>query len=461
VTQDQLFQSLTEQAHEDGKLPADLTMKTIMDTWTHQSGYPLIRVFRLSSTHVSYTQEVFGDVPRKVNSSILDPAHFWYVPFSIRTEVIPDTEPVWLTKTQNFQTYGPIDTTKWILVNPGGTGYFKVLYDNYLTGHLVEALNANRDSIPTTSRSQLIDDYFRFALGQPSFAPVARAVDFTRYLGTENSLFPWLSFFNNMGTPFNYFQGHVSFNFFKDFYGPRVTAALRLIGEEQGATEKGANVILRARLLDWDCAFSGTICSEYSTKLFEEFVQVPTVNPVPADLRAVFYCAFVSGQGAEGLDFALGAYRRTPVTPANSLNERTRWRNAIGCAVEPEEIARVLDLMLDETSGILKPEQVAILQRVAMTREGRAAIVPFLIANLDDVITAHGANGVRDIISTLSQYVSTEEGHAELENFVEANLDSLESVLPAIRNSLNAISDRNIVWMDTYGREMVQAFIQQ
>jgi aminopeptidase N len=44
VDQDDLFQALTDQAHMDGTLALDTTVKEIMDPWTKQRGYPLVRV---------------------------------------------------------------------------------------------------------------------------------------------------------------------------------------------------------------------------------------------------------------------------------------------------------------------------------------------------------------------------------------------------------------------------------
>lgn len=44
--QDDLWDSLTEQAHNDGNLDKSMTVKEVMDTWTLQTGYPLITVTR-------------------------------------------------------------------------------------------------------------------------------------------------------------------------------------------------------------------------------------------------------------------------------------------------------------------------------------------------------------------------------------------------------------------------------
>ena len=46
ATQDDLWQALTEEAHRQGALPRNMTVKQIMDTWTLQTGFPVIHVER-------------------------------------------------------------------------------------------------------------------------------------------------------------------------------------------------------------------------------------------------------------------------------------------------------------------------------------------------------------------------------------------------------------------------------
>lgn len=46
AAQDDLWEALTQTAHERGILQPNVTVKMIMDTWTLQTGYPLLTVVR-------------------------------------------------------------------------------------------------------------------------------------------------------------------------------------------------------------------------------------------------------------------------------------------------------------------------------------------------------------------------------------------------------------------------------
>lgn len=56
--QDDLWNSLTEEAHRVGSLDKDVTIKEIMDTWTLQTGYPVLNVIRNYSTDTATLSQV-------------------------------------------------------------------------------------------------------------------------------------------------------------------------------------------------------------------------------------------------------------------------------------------------------------------------------------------------------------------------------------------------------------------
>ena len=98
--QDDLWESLTEQAHIDGTLVQSVTVKDIMDTWTLQKGYPVVTVTRLAGNQIRITQKWFLLNPfSKVIGTDEYNKYKWYIPFTFTTltENIWDfeTRPTW------------------------------------------------------------------------------------------------------------------------------------------------------------------------------------------------------------------------------------------------------------------------------------------------------------------------------------------------------------------------------
>lgn len=86
--QDDLWSALTKEAHKQGALPKNLTVKTIMDTWTVETGYPVINVERnYNESSASIVQKRFL---RDVIKQKEDKATCWWVPLSYSTKSKPN-----------------------------------------------------------------------------------------------------------------------------------------------------------------------------------------------------------------------------------------------------------------------------------------------------------------------------------------------------------------------------------
>lgn len=61
--QDNMWLSLTDEAHRQAILEKNITVKEIMDTWTLQSGYPVLKVTRdYSANTVTLSQVLFNNI---------------------------------------------------------------------------------------------------------------------------------------------------------------------------------------------------------------------------------------------------------------------------------------------------------------------------------------------------------------------------------------------------------------
>jgi aminopeptidase N len=78
--QDDLWESLTETAHENQSLMKSVTVKDIMDTWTLQVGYPVIDVKRDYDTNSATITQQRYLTDRYTTRNDLD--FCWYIPLT-------------------------------------------------------------------------------------------------------------------------------------------------------------------------------------------------------------------------------------------------------------------------------------------------------------------------------------------------------------------------------------------
>jgi len=57
-TQNDLWEALTSQAHSDNALDSTMSVKEIMDTWTLQTGFPVVTVTRDYTTATVHLKQV-------------------------------------------------------------------------------------------------------------------------------------------------------------------------------------------------------------------------------------------------------------------------------------------------------------------------------------------------------------------------------------------------------------------
>eukprot|EP00058_Branchiostoma_floridae_P020053 XP_002605543.1 hypothetical protein BRAFLDRAFT_130666 [Branchiostoma floridae] len=164
AVQDDLWNSLTEAAQEDGR--TDVQVKDVMDTWTLQMGFPVVTVTRdYSNGRVTVSQRHFlYDPEANVPESPYN--YVWQVPLTYTTGEdmnFADPPQTWIRdKTEEF----PLSAapTSWLIANVNQTGYYRVNYDmanwELLTNFL---MSDDFQAIPVATRSALIDDAFNIA----------------------------------------------------------------------------------------------------------------------------------------------------------------------------------------------------------------------------------------------------------------------------------------------------------
>ena len=127
--QDDLWQHLTAQGHKDNNLPLDMDIKTIMDTWTLQMGYPVVTVTRnYTNKSAKVTQERF--LIRKPKKNKTDAKIYsWWIPLTF-TEAKDSFENTyskhWMKEgEEEKEIAGMPDKDTAVVFNVQQTGYYR------------------------------------------------------------------------------------------------------------------------------------------------------------------------------------------------------------------------------------------------------------------------------------------------------------------------------------------------
>lgn len=154
---DDLWNVMTEFGHNFDTLPKDLTVKTIMDSWTLKAGYPILSV-QLMNTSLHITQQHYT-LPI-INTSN---TQTWHIPITYVVQSdASQTNTVrrdWLPNSTEIELTNAVQANEWFYFNLERTGYYRVNYDykSWL------ALIRNYENLPNTTIAQLADDSLSLA----------------------------------------------------------------------------------------------------------------------------------------------------------------------------------------------------------------------------------------------------------------------------------------------------------
>lgn len=127
--QDDLWRHLTEEARRNQIFDNSSSVKEIMDTWTLQTGFPVVTVtIDYANQTVEFTQKRFAYIDdSKVKKNEKPDDTLWWIPISYTTSNrlnFDDTKPSsWIRKMPNLVVNdSDIAPEDWILVNIQQTG---------------------------------------------------------------------------------------------------------------------------------------------------------------------------------------------------------------------------------------------------------------------------------------------------------------------------------------------------
>ncbi|XP_074096420.1 suppressor of ER stress-induced death isoform X3 [Cotesia typhae] len=462
--QNDLWNALTDEAHKNNVLPLEVTVKKIMDTWTLQTGFPVVTVIRDYKSGSAYlTQERFilqnnatTVTLMGTNEEIKDKNEnedLWWIPITYTTEVIKNfnsTKPSNWMNAKYSLTLKNIDASdnQWIIFNILETGFYRVNYDKKNWQLIIRQLNDhdNYKDIATINRGQLIDDALNLA--RAGRIDYSTALDVTTYLRHETEYIPWksaLTALNYIDNMLNKYQGY---DRFRVYILRLLDNVYRKVGFKDMPGDPQLTVFTRIDILLWACTFGHDDCVRNAVMQFQNWRNSPDPdanNPISPNLKSVVYCTAIKTGGQAEWDFAWERYRKT-----NVGSEKDILMYALGCAREPWILSRYLEWATTENSGIRKQDTSRVFSAVANNPIGQPLVFSFLRNQWARLKKFSGSSllAINNIVKSSTKKINTKYELKDLLDFAQEHSSELGSATRSVQQSLEQ-AEANIRWLDS------------
>ncbi|XP_027211488.2 aminopeptidase N [Penaeus vannamei] len=456
--QDDLWEHLTMAAHEDGTLPQDVTVKKVMDTWTLQMGYPVIKVERSADgMSASVSQNRFLLVAKENSSD--DHDYKWWVPLTYTTQSesnFSQTQAmVWMKDSEAQITLSSLPPKdEWVIFNLQETGYYRVNYDDHNWGLLIQQLKDDHEVISTTNRAQIIDDAMDLARAGQLNYEIALGV--YAYLGNETEYVPWAAAVNNIGYLEGMFKRKAGYGALKKYILDLVVPLYESVGFTNRHDDPFLEQSKRRTAVSWACMLGHQDCLDNVLSLYRQWMSNPENETlISPNLKSTVYCRAIAEGGEAEWDFAWDQYLKS-----NVGTEKALLLSAMGCSKEIWILSRYLDMAFTPGSGIRKQDSDRVFASVAYNKVGGPLAWRFLRDQWKRIYDFHGKPKGGLIKSGTSGF-NTDLQLKEIELFKQEHEEelggvsrSVDQVLESTKNSI-AWLDRNyetiVQWLDNNG----------
>ncbi|XP_078070884.1 leucyl-cystinyl aminopeptidase [Mustelus asterias] len=435
-----LWNSITEVKN------VDLNVKEMMNTWTLQTGFPMVTV-KLDTTanKIHLCQERFLRMSISQDpSSSPDSSYLWHIPLTYITSSCSNYTQskcikTWLLKNKTDIIYLKEPNVTWVKFNLHMNGYYIVHYEESTSKKLLGLLKNNRLVFSDHDRAAFINN--AFILASAGKITVKQALSMTKYMKNESSTAPISEALIQLGHIHGLVQkrgmlqlaGRVKkyiFDIFGDLINDQTWSNNGSLSERQ----------LRSTLLDVACDYKYGDCVQKAQELFTNWEITQNMSDLPSDLTTTIYS--VGACEVKGWEFVLRVY--------NSLKSETEKSKMLRAMAKSSNAQQLIWLMHESLHhSIIRTQELPfILATASRTLAGYLPAWDFVKENWDDLVEKFhlGSFPIQVIIVKTTSQFSTKNHESEVQTFFDSLMDK-GSQLRAVQEALEIIR-LNIQWMD-------------
>ncbi|KAK9737676.1 Peptidase M1 N-terminal domain [Popillia japonica] len=433
---DDLWDALTEQAHIDGALDKNLSMRVIMKGWIDQAGFPVVTVTPDYEKNVlKFSQRRFilnGKVQTKSDES-------WWIPISYTTNnntKLEDGKPKFWLDSYKEESVN-LTHIQWYLVNLK-QNYYIVNYDEKNW----KALSDMIMYLPPVIRAQLVGDSMNLA--RAGIIDYSIPLNLIKVIGAHDRdiiFVPLELIFSETDFLYNILFNTPAFGVYEKYFWTIFNFPLETVDFDESPSERYIKKRIRRLVLPQACRKPNEKCAITARQIFRSWKD--NNYRVFPNIRSVVYCTAIRDGDDEDWEFAYNQYLK-----ALSVSEKQTILSALGCSSKHWMLSKYLEMMISNTSGIRKQDGSVVFDAVASNIYGHNLAFDF-IRNKWKEINEYFGEGFRTVsrmVESLPTFMNTPEHLKQLEIFRDENKYNLKATNRAFTNTIEKVKT-NIQWM--------------
>ncbi|KAG8511649.1 Endoplasmic reticulum aminopeptidase 1, partial [Galemys pyrenaicus] len=409
-----------------------LDVKTMMNTWTLQKGFPLITI-TVRGKNVHMRQEHY----MKGADDASETGYLWHVPLTFITSK-SDSVQRFLLKTKTDVLILP-EEVEWIKFNVGMNGYYIVHYEDDGWDSLTGLLKGTHTAISSNDRASLINSAFQLvSIGRLS---IEKALDLALYLKRETEIMPVFQGLNEL-IPMYKLMEKRDMNEVETQFKAFLINLLRDLIDKQTWTDEGSvsERMLRSQLLLLACVRKYQPCVQRAEGYFRKWREANGNLSLPNDITMAVFA--VGAQDPEGWEFLYNKYQSSL-----SSTEKDQIEVALCTSQDKEKLQWLLDQSFK--GDVIKTQEFPhILATVGRNRVGYPLAWKFLRENWDRLVQKFdlGSPSISHMVMGTTNQFSTRARLEEVKEFF-SSLKENGSQLRCVQQTIETIEE-NIRWMD-------------
>uniref|UniRef100_A0A1L8E238 Aminopeptidase n=1 Tax=Nyssomyia neivai TaxID=330878 RepID=A0A1L8E238_9DIPT len=437
----------------DIPLPPDVSMGTIIRSWTDNPGYPVVTVTR-TTNGISLSQKRFL-VDWEHTAAV--PSEF-YIPVNTKTtsnhHVVGTLPTSWIIPGAELQ-IDHIPLTDYVIVNRQQTGYYRVNYGEYDWKFNAEVLADPKslENIHVLNRAQLIDDSANLAkAGQARYDAFFGIVS---YLKRETDYIPWTAATTNILNLEILIRGIEQYDRFHYFIYSLTTAVYETIRLTNYADADHITTLHTQVTANLACYFGNDHCKEDASELVTTMLSDSQMQGIPDQIQPTVFCTVAKHLSDTDLVNSLIVRINQIFLTGRDAHEAILMRiiDGVGCSTNTSTIQNFLSMSIIhipiEGIDVRGSDRNRIFRSVASgSYHGTKMALELILNNFLEV--ENRFESINTAVRGLSQYIVTDELLNILEEIVRVHSARMSPTLLATCNNEIASAKRNVAWVNHF-----------